>query len=378
VLNWNSLKPQLTQSPALVLNHDQVLANVRPLQTLRAATDCHVVYSIKALPLVSLLQLLLGKVDGFSVSSLFEARLAREVLGDAGSVHLTTPGMRADEFAELGQLCSHISFNSLTQCQRLQSLASGYSAGVRVNPQQSFVADARYDPCRRFSKLGVAIDDLARDWPAGIEGLHWHTVFGRGDFLPMQHAVERVSPLIAQHPELQWINLGGGYLYNQITDQRPVRTLIDRLQQRFGVQVIVEPGKAVVTGAGFLVTTVVDRFDSDGKTVLVLDTSVNHLPEVFEYQTQPPLLEAVAEGSERALLVGSTCLAGDLFGEYRFKQLPAVGDKLVFEDAAAYSVIKAHRFNGYNLPAVYSWQAGELLLRQCDDYAWYRRQWWDC
>jgi carboxynorspermidine decarboxylase len=53
-------------------------------------------YSIKALPLISLLERLKPHVDGFSVSSLFEAQLAYEVLDKQQSIHLTTPGNSND------------------------------------------------------------------------------------------------------------------------------------------------------------------------------------------------------------------------------------------------------------------------------------------
>jgi carboxynorspermidine decarboxylase len=52
-----------------------------------------------------------------------------------------------------------------------------------------------------------------------------------------------------------------------------------------------------------------------------------------------------------------------------------VDDKLLFADMGAYSLIKASRFNGYALPAIYLCQQGELSLVKNDDYADYRRQW---
>ncbi|MBS4051186.1 MAG: carboxynorspermidine decarboxylase, partial [Methylomonas sp.] len=113
----------------------------------------------------------------------------------------------------------------------------------------------------------------------------------------------------------------------------------------------------------------------DGKTVLVLDSSVNHHPEIFEYRRRPLLLDEDIQGGRAAILAGSTCLAGDIFGEYRFDNIPAVGDKLVFADVGAYSLIKAQRFNGYALPAVYLKQNDECGLLKQDDYAEYSRQW---
>jgi carboxynorspermidine decarboxylase len=334
-----------------------------------------VLYSMKALPLSGLLKALVGQVDGISVSSLNEARLAREVFADPASLHLTTPGLRPDEFKQIDGLYSHISFNSLSQYQRFKDQTLNASKGLRINPKLSFADDERYDPCRKYSKLGVNIHELSAGLPTDVEGLHLHTVFSQTDFKPLQQTLNALHPLLSRQTHLKWLNLGGGYLFHSIDDLTPLITLIQQLNQQCIPDIYLEPGKALVGNAGYLLTTVLDRFLSDGKTVLILDTSVNHHPEVFEYQRKPALLDEDPQGSQSAILAGSTCLAGDLFGEYRYKQLPEVGEKLVFADVGAYSLIKASRFNGYALPAIYLCQQGELSLVKNDDYADYRRQW---
>lgn len=374
-MSFFDIKSQIPTTPAFVLDEDKVISNLQPLLNLRQATACNILYSMKALPLASLLELLKGRIDGISVSSLFEARLANEVFGESvGSIHLTTPGMRPDEFAELGRICSHISFNSLSQHHKLHGLAAGYSQGLRFNPKLSHADDRRYDPCRPHSKLGVDIALLQDELPESIEGLHAHTVFARQDFIPLQQTVGVLLPLLRRYPQLKWLNLGGGYLYNRIADQSPVVDMIQRLRAEFDIDIYLEPGKALVGSAGYLLTTVLDSFVSDGKTVLILDTSVNHHPEVFEYQIKPSLLGG-EEGDQLAILAGSTCLAGDLFGEYRFKRVPEIGERLVFAELGAYSLIKANRFNGYNLPDVYSVRDGRWRLTKHFEYEAYRQQW---
>ena len=88
-------------------------------------------------------------LDGFAISSIFEARLAREAIGKIGSVHITSPGIRPDEIGTLTSVCDYVSFNSLSQLYRYRdTVKSGASCGLRVNPQVSFVEDERYDPCR--------------------------------------------------------------------------------------------------------------------------------------------------------------------------------------------------------------------------------------
>jgi carboxynorspermidine decarboxylase len=373
-MNILELKSQIPSSPAFIVNEDQIKTNLQSLLDLRQACDCRILYSMKALPLAPVLECL-SAMDGFSASSLFEARLAREVAAEDAHIHLTTPGLRKAEFAELSQLCSHISFNSLSQYQNLAGLGQGYSKGLRINPKLSFADDQRYDPCRRHSKLGVDIQALADGLPADIEGLHFHTMFSGLDFQPLLTTLSIIEPLLSRYPQLRWLNLGGGYLYARITDQSPLISAIRRLHTEYGLQVFVEPGNALVGNAAYLLCTVLDRFESDGKTMLILDTSVNHLPEVFEYQVQPQLLEADANAEQTAILAGCCCLAGDVFGEYHFQQLPAIGDKLVFKDVGAYSLIKASRFNGYNLPDVYWLKEGRTELYKQYNYTDYSRQW---
>jgi carboxynorspermidine decarboxylase len=371
----HKLKAGISNTPAFALDLDQVNANLQPLQYLRQATDCKVLYSMKALPLSGLLKALVGQVDGISVSSLNEARLAREMFADPASLHLTTPGLRPHEFKQIDGLCSHISFNSLSQYQRFKDQTLNASKGLRINPKLSFADDERYDPCRKYSKLGVNIHELSAGLPTDVEGLHLHTVFSQTDFKPLQLTLQSLQPWLSQQTHLKWLNLGGGYLLHSIADLTPLKTLIQQLHQQGIPDIYLEPGKALVGNAGYLLTTVLDRFVSDGKTLLILDTSVNHHPEVFEYRRKPVLLEEDPQGSQSAILAGSTCLAGDLFGEYRFKELPKVGEKLMFADVGAYSLIKASRFNGYALPAIYCWQAGEVHLVKDDKYAHYRLQW---
>jgi carboxynorspermidine decarboxylase len=377
-MNLIALKSQLPSSPAFVIDREALLANLRILAELKSQSGVRILYSIKSLPLSRVLQEARPFVDGFSVSSLFEARLAQEVLQKTGGIHLTTPGIRPDEIDALGSYCTHIGFNSLSQFQRFAPALSGMvSAGLRINPKLSRLNDERFDPCRSHSKLGVALEDLENleSWN-GIEGLQIHTSFSATAYTALTATLQKIEARLGGRlGRLGWVNLGGGYLYGQISDHQPFIDCVGRLKTRYGMQVHIEPGKAVVGNAGHLVATVLDIFVSDGKTVAILDTSVNHHPEVFEYQRRPDLAEHSPEGNYAAILAGCTCLAGDLFGEYRFDAPLGIGDKVVFNNVGAYSLIKANRFNGYNLPDVYIAEGGKLECIKHFRYEDYRSQW---
>src|SRR5262249_36773511 len=149
-------------------------------------------YALKPLTCEFVIELMTRWVDGFAASSLFEARLARGVIGQRGTVHVTTPGFRPDELGELGRLCDHVTFNSVSQLRRLAGELEGEDqVGLRVNPQLSVVDDERYDPCRRHSKLGVPVDQLRQRWkrrPAlfdCVRGLQFHTNCDSASFEPL-------------------------------------------------------------------------------------------------------------------------------------------------------------------------------------------------
>ena len=164
------------------------------------------------------------------------------------------------------------------------------------------------------------------------------------------HLEATIQPFLK---DLQWINLGGGYLFNEGQDHDRLSRLILHLQDRYGLQLLFEPGASISRKAGYIVSSVVDIFSSDGKQVAVLDTTVNHMPEVFEYQFEPDLVGEVPDGKYEYILAGSTCLAGDLFGVYKLNKQLQVGSRLVFENSGAYTLVKASMFNGVNLPAIY-------------------------
>ena len=377
-MDFQRIKESLPSTPAFILDIEDIINNLAVLQSLREQCGCKVLYSIKSLPLTRVLELAKPIVDGFSVSSLFEAQLAHEILGEKGNIHITTPGLKPEEWNDLRGLLSHVSFNSLSQLQRFSDQAPSHlSLGLRINPKLSFLKDHRFDPCRPFSKLGVDIDDLAGSTHLDqIKGLHIHNVFSATHFLPLIKTIEKLRHYFGQDlAKLDWLNLGGGYLFTQINDLKPFINLVNALRQAYQLDVIIEPGKAVVDGAGYLVTTVIDCFESDGKTIAILDTSVNHNPEVFEYQRQLELVEHDPKGSYAAILAGCTCLAGDVFGEYRFNKPLKIGDKFIFKGVGAYSLVKANRFNGYNLPNIYQYHASQLTDIKNYAYQDFRQQW---
>ena len=372
------------RTPCFVYDESTLRVLVDRVVLLQGLADVRILYTLKPFSFLDALRLMAPSLDGFAASSLFEARLAREALGERGSVHLTSPGLRPDEIAEIATICDYVSFNSLPQWVRHAEEAGKIaSCGLRINPQRSLVADCRYDPCRVHSKLGAPLRDvvsaLERDPETlqGLKGIHFHTNCDATDFNGLLATAQLVDTTLGHlMPSLEWINLGGGYLFEDDQSCDGLLEAVALFKSKYGLDVFIEPGAALVREAGFIVSSVVDMFDSDGKTVVVLDTTINHMPEVFEYNFEPDVFGHLDSAPHSYILAGASCLAGDVFGEYSFEEPLAIGSRVVFENTGAYTLPKAHMFNGIDLPTVYAMAAGgSLHLKQDFGYSAFAERW---
>ena len=315
---------------------------------------CKLLYAVKAMPLLDLLRQFASRVDGFAISSPFEARLVTDHFPES-QMHFTSPGVRPDEVSVIRSLCGFVSANSRSQIE-LFGTGSNWngSLGIRVNTRVSSVLDSRYDPCRPSSKLGIPVEEIAEVFQKNgyaIDGLHIHTNADSTDFGQLLANVKVLIDALPDKFPIRWVNLGGGYLFEGAT-VGPLLEAASLVRKEFGAEVFIEPGAGLVRSAGFLVASVLDILFVDGNQIAILDTTVNHMPEVLEFDYQPDVASQDDEGEFSYILAGRTCLAGDVFGIYQFANPLEVGDKVVFEDAGAYSLVKAHRFNGVNLPQV--------------------------
>ncbi len=127
-----------------------------------------------------------------------------------------------------------------------------------------------------------------------------------------------------------------------------------------------EPGEAAGLNAGNMVSHVLDVIKNEDTSIAILDASAAcHMPDVIEMPYTPPLygaLEKSSEESYRYRLAGPTCLAGDVIGDYTFREEIKEGDILLFGDIAIYTTCKNNTFNGMPLPDIWVRnQTGEFV-----------------
>ncbi len=113
-----------------------------------------------------------------------------------------------------------------------------------------------------------------------------------------------------------------------------------------GLEILIEPGRSIVAGAGALLTRVLYRKRNGGKEFVIVDAAMNDLIRPALYQAHHEILavEAKRETIE-ADVVGPICESGDFFARSREVPDAGPGDLLAIGMAGAYSFAQASNYN---------------------------------
>ena len=343
-------------TPCYVVDEERIVRNLEILNNVEKRTGCKILLAQKAFSCYHIYPKIREYVSGTACSGLYEARLGYEEMG--GENHVFSAAYRENEIDEMISYCGHIIFNSFSQLDKYRDrvLKAGRKIGLRVNPECSTQEGHEiYDPCSPKSRLGITNANFDRNDLRGVSGLHFHTLCEQNSdaLAETLDAVEQKFGDVLS--SLEWINFGGGHHITRDDYDIPLlEKCIRRMQEKYGLEVFLEPGEAFALNAGYLVTEILDITRND-MPIAFLDTSAAcHMPDVLEMPYRPPLFGSGEAGSlEYTYRLGSqTCLAGDVIGEYSFDKPLEVGGRLVFGDMAIYSMVKNNTFNGMPLPSI--------------------------
>lgn len=359
-------------SPCYLVDERLLKRNLEKLNYVQEKTGCNIILALKGFSMYSTFPLVSKYLKGVTSSSLFEARLGYEEMGK--QVHIFSPAYRTDEFDEIMKYCDHIVFNSFNQWSLYRDKVKNYKGkniecGLRINPEYSEIETDIYNPCFKNSRMGITLENFKEDQLEGINGLHFHTMCEQNSDT-LARTIKVVDEKFGKYiKNMKWLNFGGGHHITR--EDYDVETLIDSIlymKNKYGVEIYLEPGEAIALNTGFLVCTVLDVI-KNGMNIAILDTSAEcHMPDVLEMPYRPNIIGA-GEPNEFEFTYrfgGPTCLAGDIIGDYSFKEPLKIGDKLIFCDMAHYSMVKNNTFNGINLPAIvkYSEENGVEIIKE--------------
>jgi len=377
--DFSALDLSRLPSPCFVVDEVAIERNLKILHTLQQRSGAKILQALKAFSMWHLAPLSQRYLSGTCASGLHEATLGHEYYG--GEVHVFSAAYSEQDLKALLEFANHIIFNSPSQLLRFESLCrqaqkrrDDLHFGLRINPMHSEGAVALYDPCAPGSRLGTTLAELEKALKTQaftqaftlISGLHFHTLCEQG-VQPLQRtlaAIETQFGHLLHH--MQWLNMGGGHHISSPHYQVDELTnCIEQITNKYQLQVYLEPGEAIAIGTGILTTEVLDIIHNELPQA-ILDTSATcHMPDTLEMPYRPDITGAGNKGEKTYTyrLGGLTCLAGDVINDYSFDTPLAIGQRLVFEDMAHYTMVKTTTFNGTRLPALAVWNSKTDALR---------------
>lgn len=346
----------MLRTPYYLIDMAALDANLAILNDIKKQTGCKILLAQKAFSAFAVYPQIAQVLDGTTSSGLYEARLGATRFGK--ETHVYAPAFREDEIEEICSYAKHIVFNSPAQVRKYgaRAKALGCQIGLRLNPECSTQdGHAQYDPCAPFSRLGTTVAQLDNEILSLLDGIHMHTLCEQNSDALAVTVEALINNFDSVLSGVKWINLGGGHhITRQDYDRSLLIKTIQMLKDRYHAEIYLEPGEAVVLNAGTLVASVLDIVHN-GMDIVILDTSAAcHMPDVLEMPYRPNVRQADLPDrlAHTYRLTGPTCLAGDIIGDYSFDHALQIGDQVIFEDMALYTMVKNNTFNGMPLPSI--------------------------
>jgi carboxynorspermidine decarboxylase len=342
-------------NPCFVLDEVLFEQNMEALSALEKESGVHVLCALKGFAMWSFFPKMMNYISGGTASSLHEVRLINHEMGV--KAHSCFVAYDQDEFQEVQQLSSHITFNSFNQFERFKNeLTNNVEYAFRINPEFSNVDAKAYNPCLPGSRFGIVSSDLPKDLPKEITGLHFHSLCESSaeDFQAVLRKIENsFSDLLHQ---VKWINFGGGHHITQKGyNLELLSSLLALIAERYNVEIYIEPGEAIGLNAGFLTAKVEDVIENQGEKTAVLNVSfAAHMPDCLEMPYKPDAFGESLKGFNFTL-GGNTCMSGDFVRGFCFENELKVGRCIVFKDMAHYTFVKTTFFNGVKHPSLGVW-----------------------
>jgi len=339
------------ETPYYLIDESRLLKNLKNIRRIRESSGAKTILALKCFSTWSVFSLMKQYLDGTTASSVYEARLGYEKFGKETQVY--SVGYSQEDIKQLGRFADKIIFNSLSQLERFYPSCRGCKIGLRLNPRVSYSKFDLADPARKFSRLGVSDKKSLKEALPVISGVMFHFNCENDDFKNFSANLNYISRNYADIlRRLEWVSLGGGLYFGK--EGYPVEKFCKKLKEfarRFKVQVYLEPGESAITQAGELVTKVLDIVHNK-IDIAIVDASIEaHMLDLLVYRT-PAKMQRSGRGRFTYMVAGRSCLAGDVFGIYRFKSRLKTGSVIRFSDAAGYTMVKKNWFNGLKMPSI--------------------------
>ncbi|MBN7809705.1 diaminopimelate decarboxylase [Algoriphagus sp. H41] len=375
-------------TPLYIYDGEKITSQVKTLQEAFSAVPLKIKYATKALSNINVLKLIRKAGAGVDAVSIEEVKLGMMAGYTAAEIMYTPSGVAFEEIQEAVELGIMINLDSLPLMEQFgQTYGGSVPACIRINPHIMAGGNLKISVGHKESKFGISIEQLpqilevVKKYQLQIVGLHIHTgsdildaeVFLRGGNVLFEAAI--------QFPDLKFLDFGGGfkvaYKPNDIaTDVMEVGKKVGEAFQafcgRYGrqLELWLEPGKFLVSEAGYLLVKANVVKESPAVTFVGVDTGLNHLIRPMMYDAYHSLYNLSNPEGKKAKynIVGYICETDTIASHRELSEVNA-GDLLVIKNAGAYGFSMASNYNSRLRPAeVLVWDGKAQLIRKRESF----------
>jgi diaminopimelate decarboxylase len=375
-------------TPLYVYHAEKIREQYQKLTTAFKDSNTVFFYACKALTNINILQYVHGLGANVDCSSINEVRLALHAGFPKERILYTSNGIGFDEIEEAQALGVIINIDSLSNLEKFgRKYGHSYPVGVRLRPNIMAGGNLKISTGHDKSKFGIPVDQadnilaLVKQYDLHIADLHIHTGSEIKDVDVFVKSIEILFDLIPQFPELQFIDLGGGFKvpYKDGDSETDITLLAKKVAESFAhhpnpggrpLQVWFEPGKFLVSECGYFITTVNVIKETDAATFVSIDSGFNHLirPMFYDAYHRIENISNPHGTPKRYSVVGNICET-DTFAWDRTIAEVHEGDNLAFYNAGAYGFEMSSNFNSRYKPAEVLVLNGQArLIRRRDQF----------
>lgn len=352
----------------------------RLIKAFAAVPSLRINYAMKALSNVSILKLMRKLGAGLDTVSIQEVKLGLHAGFAPEQIIFTPNGVSMEEIEEAASLGVQLNIDNLSILEQFGSKHPQVPVCIRINPHVMAGGNSKISVGHIDSKFGISIHQvphilrIVENTKMHINGIHMHTGSDILDIDVFLYAAEILFDAAKHFRELKFIDFGSGFKvpYKEGDIQTDIEELGEKLSQRFlefcklygrDLTLAFEPGKFLVSEAGFFLVKVNVVKQTTSTVFAGIDSGFNHLIRPMFYGATH-FIENISnpEGKKRFYSVVGYICETDTFASNRQIAEISEGDILCFRNAGAYCYTMASNYNSRPRPAEVLWIDGQAKL----------------
>lgn len=375
-------------TPVYVYHAEKIKEQFQKLTSAFSILDTKIFYACKALTNIQILRYVKSLGCNIDCSSFNEVQLALHAGFDPRQILYTSNGVSFSEIQDAVNAGVHVNIDSLSNLEKFgQVYGHDYPVGIRLRPNIMAGGNMKIATGHDRSKFGIPVEqyreilDLLQQYQLHVRTLHLHSGSDIKEPEVFVKGIEILFDLIPHFPELEVLDLGGGFKvpYSSEEKETPLPALAHQLKNAFdlhplangkSLQIWFEPGKFLVSECGYLLVSVNVLKDNNNEVFAGVNSGLNHLIRPTLYDAYHRIENLTnPDGIMKPYTVTGYICETDTFATDRMLNQVREGDVLAIYNAGAYGFEMSSNYNSRLKPAEVLVEGGKSkLIRRAEQF----------